>query len=535
MSARVCTQQLQGLALCPPRGVRALQAPGGRLFLQQARRFSCGRLTVSPKTRFRLRNTRSLKCNAEYTSSQDRPLDEDVRNEGLDLGLIQDAGLLSKNGYSRSSAVEGSNDGHVSVSSSEVHVRGHVNGHAQKGSSSLEVVAQNGFKGNGQVPTGEPTAEDDGAAAGASDTQAGLDDLEYYVPEIGHRVVGVVVSGNRLKLDVNIGAAKLAHLHVQNLFPLDRILIDESKWVLGEDAGEGKDGSIGVPSNGRPHVLYDEEVFEDESTDTFVEAGTVLEMEVTGKTVSGIALLSARKAAARAAWDRVVQIKDENEPIEVVIIELNTSGLIARVEGLRAFLPLSELLKRPDSSKGETHDVYMGKTLWVNIVFAREIRGNIIISEKDAWIKRNLQLWSLHDGTVIRLFPYGALVHLNDTDIWGMIHISNIASARIGQVSDVFELGEQIKMLSVESPVPDRYSFSTALLESEPGLMLQDKQRVFREAEERAAELRKTLADSKQPTRDDDDDAEKPTPWKITKPISNWEWLEFIKEDASSS
>ncbi|KAG0557951.1 hypothetical protein M758_11G163700 [Ceratodon purpureus] len=27
----------------------------------------------------------------------------------------------------------------------------------------------------------------------------------------------------------------------------------------------------------------------------------------------------------------------------------------------------------------------MGKTLWVNIVFAREIRGNIIISEKDAW------------------------------------------------------------------------------------------------------------------------------------------------------
>ena len=27
-----------------------------------------------------------------------------------------------------------------------------------------------------------------------------------------------------------------------------------------------------------------------------------------------------------------LQIKDENEPIEVVIIELNTSGLIARVE-----------------------------------------------------------------------------------------------------------------------------------------------------------------------------------------------------------
>ena len=32
-------------------------------------------------------------------------------------------------------------------------------------------------------------------------------------------------------------------------------------------------------------------------------------------------------------------------------------------------------------------------------------------------IKRNLQLWSLHGGTVIRLFPYGVLVQVNDTDI----------------------------------------------------------------------------------------------------------------------
>jgi hypothetical protein len=58
-----------------------------------------------------------------------------------------------------------------------------------------------------------------------------------------------------------------------------------------------------------------------------------------------------------------------------------------------------------------------------------------------------------------------------------------------------------------------------------------DIQRVFTEAEERATELRKTLLDSRQPTGDDD--AEKPAPWEIAKPIANWEWLKFIKEETT--
>lgn len=41
----------------------------------------------------------------------------------------------------------------------------------------------------------------------------------------------------------------------------------------------------------------------------------------------------------------------------------------------------------------------------------------------------------------------------------GLIHISNIARGLIHQVSDVFEIGEQIKMMVVESPVPNRVAF----------------------------------------------------------------------------
>jgi len=46
----------------------------------------------------------------------------------------------------------------------------------------------------------------------------------------------------------------------------------------------------------------------------------------------------------------------------------------------------------------------------------------------------------------------------------GMIHKSNIADGFINQVSDVFEVGEQVKVILVKSPIPDRLAFRYAVL-----------------------------------------------------------------------
>lgn len=40
------------------------------------------------------------------------------------------------------------------------------------------------------------------------------------------------------------------------------------------------------------------------------------------------------------------EIKQLNEPIEVKITEWNTGGLLTRIEGLRAFIPKQELVKK---------------------------------------------------------------------------------------------------------------------------------------------------------------------------------------------
>jgi hypothetical protein len=76
-------------------------------------------------------------------------------------------------------------------------------------------------RGDDQVSGSVSAQNGHGIDATAPPTESGLDDVEYYVPEIGHRVLGIVVSGSRTKFYVDVGAAKLGELKASQLFPLD--------------------------------------------------------------------------------------------------------------------------------------------------------------------------------------------------------------------------------------------------------------------------------------------------------------------------
>ncbi|KAG8377271.1 hypothetical protein BUALT_Bualt08G0010900 [Buddleja alternifolia] len=165
--------------------------------------------------------------------------------------------------------------------------------------------------------------------------------VEYYEPKPGDLVVGVVVSGNENKLDVNVGADLLGTMLTKEVLPLYDKEMDYLLCDLEKDAEEflvrGKVGIVrhdeamsGKPMVGKP----------------VVEPGTVLFAEILGRTLGGRPLLSTRRLFRRIAWHRVRQIKQLNEPIEVRITEWNTGGLLTRIEGLRAFLPKAELMNR---------------------------------------------------------------------------------------------------------------------------------------------------------------------------------------------
>lgn len=127
--------------------------------------------------------------------------------------------------------------------------------------------------------------------------------VEYYEPKPGDFVVGVVVSGNENKLDVNVGADILGTMLTKEVLPLygketEYLLCDihkdaEKVMVPGKMGLVKDDVAIsGIPAPGRP----------------VVEIGTILFAEVLGRTLSGRPLLSTRRLFRRIAWHRVMQV-----------------------------------------------------------------------------------------------------------------------------------------------------------------------------------------------------------------------------------
>lgn len=338
--------------------------------------------------------------------------------------------------------------------------------------------------------------EEEGSEVGVSRESIDVDDkveedkvsVEYYEPKPGDFVIGVVVSGNENKLDVNVAADLLGTMLTKEVLPLYDKEMDFLLCDLKKDAEEfmvrGKMGIVkdddaiavsGGSGPGRP----------------VVETGTVLFAEVLGRTLSGRPLLSTRRLFRKMAWHRVRQIKQLHEPIEVKFTEWNTGGLLTRIEGLRAFLPKAELLSRVNNFTELKEKV--GRRMYVQITRINEDTNDLILSEREAWATLNLREGTLLEGTVKKIYPYGAQIRIGDSNRSGLLHISNMSRTRVTSVSDLLNEGERVKVLVVKSMFPDKISLSIADLESEPGLFVSDKERVFSEAEEMAKKYRQKL------------------------------------------
>ncbi|EYU24335.1 hypothetical protein ABFS82_03G010600 [Erythranthe guttata] len=347
--------------------------------------------------------------------------------------------------------------------------------------------------------------------------------IEYYEPKPGDLVVGVVVSGNENKLDVNVGADTLGTMLTKEVLPLYDKEMDYLLCDVESDSDEffvrGKVGLVrndvamgGERGHGRP----------------VVDPGTILFAEVLGRTLGGRPLISTRRLFRRIAWHRVRQIKQLNEPIEVKITEWNTGGLLTRIEGLRAFLPKAELLNRVNNFTELKENV--GRRLHVQITRINEDTNDLILSEKEAWEMMHLQPGTLLEGTVRKLYPYGAQIRIGDTNRSGLLHISNISLGKISSVSDVLTVGEEVKVVVVKSMFHDKISLSIAELESEPGLFLSNKEKVFSEAIEMAKKYRQRIS-AVSAKRKLEPLPTNGLPFEDEEKLySNWKWFKFERD-----
>ena len=228
----------------------------------------------------------------------------------------------------------------------------------------------------------------------------------------------------------------------------------------------------------------------------FKEKFTIgLEMEVLvikEQNADGMVTVSARALILRQSWEKVANSAKNGELIQVTINGFNRGGLTCDVDGLRGFIPRSQL------ENGQDYQSLVSKNLKVAFLEVNPETRKLVLSEKKALLVSkfaDLKLGQLIEGEVLAIKPYGFFVDLGGAS--GLLHQSSITNGSIRNLREIFVEGEFIKALITEIDLErGRIGLNTALLENTPGELIIDKEKVMIEASERSLKT-KSLFDKK--------------------------------------
>lgn len=181
--------------------------------------------------------------------------------------------------------------------------------------------------------------------------------------------------------------------------------------------------------------------------------------------------LSKKEANDVLAWEKLNTYLEEKTELSVKIAGIVPSGVVAYVEGIRGFIPASQL----DLSYVEATEEWLGREVQARVITVEESKKKLVLSAKvilkekqqeehDRRIRAMIP-GSVLEGVVESLMPYGAFVDLGD-GISGLVHISQISHKRIGKPSEVLSVGQKVKV-KVLNTNDNKVSLSMKALEEE--------------------------------------------------------------------
>jgi small subunit ribosomal protein S1 len=195
----------------------------------------------------------------------------------------------------------------------------------------------------------------------------------------------------------------------------------------------------------------------------------------------GHAILSLKKVAKEKGWEELEARFKSGEVFAVEAFDANKGGLLIEVDGIRGFLPVSQLSAEnyPRVSGADKDEILnrltrlIAKPLQVRILDMDRRDNKLIFSEKAA--KREdteskvakLTVGDVVKGIVTGVVDFGIFVNVDGVE--GLVHISEIAWDRVESPSKYVKVGETVeaKIISIDR---DKLSLSMKQLLPDPWL-----------------------------------------------------------------
>lgn len=184
-----------------------------------------------------------------------------------------------------------------------------------------------------------------------------------------------------------------------------------------------------------------------------------------GETITGIVikpdngdgniLLSLKKAADILAWDTLKEALNSRRIYSVKITQAVNGGVITFLEGIRAFMPASQL----SLSYVENLETWVGKTVDAIVITVDTDKSRLVLSAKEVERDRSmadrsskisrLQIGLVTTGKIEKIAPYGVFVNIGD-GLSGLVHISQICGKRIESPREIVKDGQEVKVKIID-------------------------------------------------------------------------------------
>jgi small subunit ribosomal protein S1 len=218
-----------------------------------------------------------------------------------------------------------------------------------------------------------------------------------------------------------------------------------------------------------------------------LESGQAIDVMVLGDSVErGLLILSLKRANQIKNLTNLAKYNESEEVITVRPTEANKGGLLVDIDGLKGFIPVSQLTPlhypRVEGANAdrilEHLEGLVGKDFQVRVINVDEAGKKIIFSEKAAIAEnREKALETLKEGDIVEgvvsgILSYGLFVTFDGLE--GLVHVSEIDWGHVNDPSKFAKVGMKVKVkvIGLDS---DKISLSIKRLKENPWDVLAKK------------------------------------------------------------
>jgi len=166
--------------------------------------------------------------------------------------------------------------------------------------------------------------------------------------------------------------------------------------------------------------------------------------------VEGTVMLSKKRLDTVKNWDEIEAARVEKRTVEGLITEENKGGVVARVKGVRVFIPASQTGLPKDTPMSALVRQRVKLRITEVNQSRRRVVGSIRVVRAEerkelaqkTW--EDIEVGKRYDGVVKSLTSYGAFVDIGGVD--GMVHVSELSWGRIKNPADVLHVGQEISV-----------------------------------------------------------------------------------------